>query len=102
MRNNQQPRVEASFPGIEVSMASNVIESVSLGLSRIDHSNWVIHRLIECGTLGQIFSDWNVGKSALAVDIACHVATGTEFCGRRVQKGPVLYIASEGSRGLIR
>ncbi|HJL52434.1 MAG TPA: AAA family ATPase [Arenicellales bacterium] len=102
MTNNQQRRVEPPFPGIEVSMASNVIESVSLGLSRIDRPHWVIHRLIECGTLGQIFSDWNVGKSALAVDIACHVATGTAFCGRRVQKGPVLYIASEGSRGLIR
>ena len=79
-----------------------VIESVASTLDDFEESQWLIKRMIECGTLGQIFSGWNVGKSALAVDIACRVATGLDFAGRKVCQGPVLYIAAEGGRGLKR
>ena len=79
-----------------------VIESVASTLDDFEESQWLIKRMIECGTLGQIFSGWNVGKSALAVDIACRVATGLDFAGRTVCQGPVLYIAAEGGRGLKR
>ena len=80
----------------------SVVQSIQDSFDCIEDPEWIIHRLIERNTLGQIYSDWNVGKSALAVDITCHVATGTPFYGRPVKQGPVLYIASEGSRGLIR
>lgn len=83
-------------------MDESAIESVQDCFSCIQTPDWIVHRLIERSTLGQIYSDWNVGKSALAVDIACHVATGKPFYKRAVEKGPVLYIASEGSRGLAR
>ena len=79
-----------------------VIESVASTLDDFEESQWLIKRMIECGTLGQIFSGWNVGQSALAVDIACRVATGLDFAGRKVCQGPVLYVAMEGSRGLKR
>ena len=79
-----------------------VIESVASTLDDFEESQWLIKRMIECGTLGQIFSGWNVGKSTLAVDIACRVATGLDFAGRKVCQGPVLYIAAEGGRGLKR
>ncbi len=79
-----------------------VIESVASTLDDFEKPEWLIKRLIECRTLGQIYAGWNVGKSALAVDIACRVATGLEFAGRKVRQGPVLYVAMEGSRGLKR
>ena len=79
-----------------------VIESVASTLDDFEKPEWLIKRLIECRTLGQIYAGWNVGKSALAVDIACRVATGLEFAGRKVCQGPVLYVAMEGSRGLKR
>ena len=79
-----------------------VIESVASTLNHFEQPEWLIKRLVECRTLGQIFSDWNVGKSALAVDIACRVATGLDFASRKVCRGPVLYVATEGHRGLRR
>jgi len=39
------------------------------------------------------------GKSFLAYDLAMHVALGREYRGRRVQQGPVVYIAAEGASG---
>ena len=88
--------------GALVIRPRSAIQSIQECFNSIEETEWIVHRLIERNTLGQIYSDWNVGKSALAVDIACHVATGTPFYGRAVEKGPVLYIASEGSRGLVR
>ena len=79
-----------------------VIESFASTLDNFEKPEWLIKRLIVCRTLGQIYAGWNVGKSALAVDIACRVATGLEFAGRKVCQGPVLYVAMEGSRGLKR
>lgn len=40
------------------------------------------------------------GKTFLALDLAMAVARGTEFLGRNVQQGGVIYQAGEGSRGL--
>jgi RecA-family ATPase len=35
------------------------------------------------------------GKSTAKIDAACHVATGSPWCGRTVSQGPVLYVAAE-------
>lgn len=48
---------------------------------------------------------WLIGKSGeyksfVAVDWACHVATGREWRGRRVKQGRVLYVAAEGAAGI--
>jgi hypothetical protein len=40
------------------------------------------------------------GKSFVALDLACHVATGTKWRGLDVQQGKVLYIVGEGAQGL--
>lgn len=40
------------------------------------------------------------GKSFLAVDLACCVATGTDWFGKPVKAGPVLYVIAEGASGL--
>ena len=79
-----------------------IIEPVASTLNDFEAPQWLIKRMIECGTLGQIYAGWNVGKSALAVNIACRVATGLDFADRKVCQGPVLYIAAEGGRGLKR
>lgn len=40
------------------------------------------------------------GKSFLALDMAMSISRGTEFLGRAVQQGGVIYQAGEGARGL--
>ena len=39
------------------------------------------------------------GKSCVAIDVACHIAAGRDWCGRHVQPGAVLYVAAE--RGAV-
>jgi RecA-family ATPase len=45
---------------------------------------------------------WGPPKSAKSFwmfDVAMHVALGWDYCGRRVQQGPVVYCAFEGAEG---
>jgi AAA domain len=39
------------------------------------------------------------GKSFWMFDLSMHIALGREYRGRRVQKGPVVYLALEGGKG---
>jgi hypothetical protein len=34
------------------------------------------------------------------MDLACSIATGRDWCGRKTRKGPVLYISAEGGGGI--
>ena len=39
------------------------------------------------------------GKSFWMFDLSMHIALGQEYRGRRVQQGPVVYLALEGGKG---
>lgn len=53
----------------------------------LDSANWII------GQPGSF-------KSFFSLDMACHVATGRNWRGKGVRKGPVLYVCAEGARGI--
>lgn len=63
---------------------------------------FLVDGLIETRTLGVAFGDPGCGKSFLAIDVALCVSTGTNFHGRKVRQGPVIYIAGEDWQGLVR
>lgn len=42
------------------------------------------------------------GKSFVALDWACHVATGQSWLGRTVRQGPVVYVAAEGGPSITK
>lgn len=73
-----------------------------LGDIKTNLPDWLIKGLIEKDTVSVIFGDPESGKSFIAIDIACHVATDTPYHGRRIKTGPVIYIAGEGQNGLKR
>jgi hypothetical protein len=62
----------------------------------------LIDGILPEGGLGLIFGEPASGKSLIAMDWAACVATGTEWCGRRVEQGAVFVIAGEGHAGLGR
>ena len=64
--------------------------------------DWLIDGLVEVGALVMLFGEPGIGKSFLAIDWAYSVATGSDFLGRPVQQGAVVYIAGEGHRGFGR
>lgn len=65
-------------------------------------NDWLIKGLIERGNLGLIFGKPENGKSLFTLDMAFCVATGTDFFGRKVKQGSVIYLAGEGHSGLSR
>lgn len=64
--------------------------------------DWLIRNWIVRDSLTTMFGDPGGGKSLLALDWACCVATGRHWNGCRVKPGVVLYIAGEGFAGIAR
>ena len=63
---------------------------------------WVVKHQVERGYIGELFGPANVGKSAIALDLAARIATGLCYAHHKVMTGDVLYVAGEGYAGLGR
>lgn len=84
--------------GERASMASKLLTDAQLadrpGLEPL------IEGVLFRENLAMLFGLPGTYKSFLAISFACSVATGTKWMGRDVARGPVLYVAAEGSAGL--
>ncbi len=67
--------------------------------SRGKPPSWLIKGVVPKADLGVIYGASGSGKSFFALDLACAVATGEEWRGKRVEKARVAYIAAEGAAG---
>lgn len=56
---------------------------------------WLVERILGDGELSCIFGPPGSGKSALATDLATHIAAGMPWLGRSVKAGAALYVAAE-------
>ena len=65
---------------------------------------WIVKHYLEANSLAVIYGAPATGKSFVAIDIACHIATGKPWLehGLIKQSGAVYYIAGEGHNGLAR
>lgn len=61
----------------------------------------IVEGLLTAGSTSMIFGQSNSGKTFLALDMACAVARGMEWMGRRTVAGLVVYVAAE-SVGSVR
>ena len=65
------------------------------------HRPYLVKNWLDLGSFSVVFGESNVGKTFLALDLALHVAAGVAWHGARVSDPrQVLYIASEGGRGV--
>lgn len=71
-------------------------------ITNIKPVQWLVERCIEANTTVILFGDPGVGKSFIALDMACCIASGEEWQGLPVEQGPVFYIAGEGHAGIGR
>ena len=55
----------------------------------------LIEGLITAGAASVLYGDSNSGKTFVAIDMACSVARGVDWQGRKVEQGAVVYIAAE-------
>ena len=69
---------------------------------KLGPTDWLIENYIEMDTVGMFFGEPATYKSFLAMDVAYHCASGKDWHGSKVTKGPVYYIAGEGHVGLAK
>lgn len=60
----------------------------------------VVDGWLDLDTLAVMYGRPGCGKSFLALDLACHVATGSWWQRQEVNAGPVLYVVAEGAQGM--
>ena len=71
-------------------------------LLNIQPPQWLIKRFVSADSLTTLFGSPGSGKSFIAIDMACSVASGQDWNGNRTATGQVLYIAGEGHVGFGR
>lgn len=76
---------------------------ISIGSDGFDKQNsYVMKNYITENSLCCIYGPSGSYKSFLAISWACHIATGIEWSGNRVNPGVVIYIVGEGGIGVSR
>ena len=71
-------------------------------IQRTGGAKWIIKGMLEEQCISQLYGPPGVGKSFLALGMACAVATGTEWHRHKVMRGAVVYVAGEGQGGMSR
>lgn len=61
---------------------------------------WLVEGYMELGTVGMLFGPWGSAKSFLSLEWAASIAAGRAWHDCPVRQQNVLYIASEGGRGM--
>ena len=68
-------------------------------ISITDGVSYLVKDLIPTMGLVVVWGPPKCGKSFWMFDLSMHIALGQEYRGRRVQQGPVVYLALEGGTG---
>jgi hypothetical protein len=87
----------------EVKERAEAIRDRLIGPSQVDDltpPEALISGIVSEGVLTVLLGKWGSGKSFLALDWACCVASGKWWNRRRVVRGPVIYVYAEGVAGL--
>jgi hypothetical protein len=72
-------------------------------LENLPKLNWLIKDILVDGGIATIYGESGSTKSFLAIDLAMHLATGSEWFGLEVNRGiPIIYTALEGFRGVVK
>jgi len=67
-----------------------------------DGRDYVVKGLLQRKSYAVLYSDPGQGKSFLTLDLAYHIAAGKPWRDHRVQQGPVIYCAFEGTGGMAK
>lgn len=61
---------------------------------------WVVRGWIPDSAVTMVYGESGVGKTFITLDIACHIAAGKPWHGKRTATGVVVYMAGEGNYGI--
>lgn len=71
-------------------------------LKKMPPPTWLVEGYIPKGGMAVLYGPSGSGKSFITLDWALSIATGREWFGHAVAKGPVVYVAGEGKGGLAK
>lgn len=64
---------------------------------------WIIKGVLEDNAIAMLYGDSNIGKSFVAIDIACSIAAKQDWNNHKLKRhGAVFYVAGEGESGISR
>lgn len=85
--------------GLNAAYLSHVhADQIDLGDEQFDDE--LVESVLLKDGMSVIYGDSNSGKTFLAIDLACAIARGTNWLGRRSVQGVALYLATEGPRSV--
>lgn len=86
---------------VSVASARQQIRVLSdVEVENMPKPDWLVDGMIPTGSLSVVFGPPGSGKSFLVIAMAMAIGTGYRVLGRSVTRGPVCYIAPEGSAGI--
>lgn len=93
----KSPAAESGHQG---PRAVRLVTFAQAGKLQLKPTEWLLKGWLVRDTLAALVAPSGAGKSFLAVDWACCIATGKPWGGRDVDQGAVFYLAGEGRQGL--
>ena len=99
--NNLASRINATLAEVDalpIKPPKVELQYGSMGYDK--EQSFVIKGLIPECSFASIYGPSGSFKSFLALDWACHIATGKDWDGHKVKQGAVLYVAGEGGFGV--
>ncbi len=69
-------------------------------LHRLPKRRYLIKGVLDEGAFSVVYGASNSGKTFFALNMACHIALGWQWSGRKIKKGSVIYVAGEGGLGI--
>src|SRR5688572_14848212 len=69
-------------------------------LEALPDPEWLIDSIMQVDSQVTLYGPSGEGKSFVALSMALTIATGLTWLGHQVKKGPVIYVAAEGGRGI--
>ena len=103
--NNAYPLRHAAIKNIiDTAPRSSIYENPFSGFDNPDKEHapleWLVEDMFPASSLNAIVGVSDSLKSFFAIHLACCIATGTQFFGKDVIQGPVLFSAPEGGEGV--
>ena len=93
--NGRKPFAPGTYAGLAGFTTSDLYEGYT-------PAGYYLKDIIGPGEILVIFGESGALKTFSALDLVMHVATGRAYCGHRVRKTGVLFIAGEGGEGIKR
>jgi len=80
----------------------NQFQLLTLDQFNLEEPEQIVRGMLEPDSLCMIYGPSGVGKSFFTLDLSLSIACGAPYHGREVKQGPVVYLAGEGHRGVVK